>query len=75
MVIGMGDKQVNPTNVSDLYTDHGAMQKVLVEMPCSSHAAMWERDHLILFKASLEWLSKGTVNGQQQGILQLGRKN
>jgi pimeloyl-ACP methyl ester carboxylesterase len=74
-VIGMGDKQVDPKNVRDFYADHGATQKVLIEMPCSSHAAMWEQDHLLLFKASLEWLSKGTVNGQQQGIQQLGRKN
>ena len=33
---------------------------------------MWERNHLLLFRASLEWLDKGTVNGQQQGTLRLG---
>jgi len=24
---------------------------------------MWEKNHLLLFSASLEWLTKGTVNG------------
>lgn len=72
MVSGAGDKQVDPKNVGDLYADLGAKQKVLINLGCASHNAMWERGHLILFKASLEWLSKGTVDGQQQGILKMG---
>jgi pimeloyl-ACP methyl ester carboxylesterase len=72
MVSGVHDKQVNPTNVSDLYNDIGTKQKVLINLTCASHAAMWERGHLILFKASLEWLSKGTVNGKQDGVFQMG---
>ena len=72
MVSGVHDKQVNPMNVNDLYTDIGTKQKVLINLTCASHAAMWERGHLILFKASLEWLSKGTVNGKQDGVFQMG---
>jgi hypothetical protein len=33
---------------------------------------MWERNHLLLFRASLEWLMQGTVNGMKSGMLKLG---
>ena len=72
MVSGIHDKQVAPNNVRDLYVDLGSKQKVFIDLGCSSHNAMWERNHLLLFKASLEWLVRGSVNGQQEGILQLG---
>jgi pimeloyl-ACP methyl ester carboxylesterase len=32
----------------------------------------WERNHLVLFRASLEWLVGGTVNGLEQETLHLG---
>jgi pimeloyl-ACP methyl ester carboxylesterase len=72
MVAGVHDKQVNPTSVRQLYADLGSKQKVFIDLACSSHNAMWEKNHLLLFQASLEWLSKGTVNGKQEGMLQLG---
>jgi hypothetical protein len=33
---------------------------------------MWERNHLLLFRAALDWLTKGTVNGLETGIVKLG---
>ncbi|MEO8100643.1 MAG: alpha/beta fold hydrolase [Acidobacteriota bacterium] len=72
MVSGVHDKQVSPDRVRELYADLGAKQKVFVDLACSSHNAMWEKNHMLLFKASLEWLSSGTVNGKQEGMLQLG---
>jgi len=36
------------------------------------HNALWEKNHLLLFGASLEWLTKGTVDGQQTGMLKRG---
>lgn len=72
MVSGVHDKQVNPNSVKQLYADLGAKQKVFIDLGCSSHNAMWEKNHLLLFQASLEWLSKGTVSGKQEGMLQLG---
>jgi hypothetical protein len=72
MVAAVHDKQVNPERVHELYADHGAAQKVLLDLGCASHNAMWETNHSLLFKASLEWLEKGTVNGMQQGTLRLG---
>jgi hypothetical protein len=50
----------------------GASNKILVDLACSSHNAMWERNHLLLFRASLEFLTAGTVNGAKQGIIKLG---
>jgi pimeloyl-ACP methyl ester carboxylesterase len=72
MVTGAYDKQVPPDRVRDLYADLGAARKVFVDLACSSHNAMWEKNHLLLFGASLEWLTKSTVNGMQQGMLKLG---
>jgi hypothetical protein len=45
---------------------------VFIQLACSSHNAMWETNHLLLFRASLEWLSAGSVNGTQAGMLRLG---
>lgn len=72
MVSGAHDKQVPQERVRELYADLGAPQKVFIDLACSSHNAMWEKNHLLLFKASLEWLEHGTVNGQQTGMLRLG---
>jgi pimeloyl-ACP methyl ester carboxylesterase len=75
MVSGQYDKQADPQRVRDLYTDLGATQKVFVDLACSSHNAMWERNHLLLFRASLEWLQKGTVDGKSSGMMRLGYKD
>lgn len=72
MVSGVNDKQVNPERVREFYADLGSSQKVFVSLACSSHNAMWEKNHLTLFRASLEWLEKGTVNGQSSGMMNLG---
>jgi hypothetical protein len=47
---GEHDKQVVPDRVRQLYADLGSKQKVLIELACSSHNAMWEKNRLILFK-------------------------
>ena len=72
MVAGVHDKQVLPARVNELYADIGSREKVFVDLACSSHNAMWEKNHLLLFRASVEWLAQGTVNGAKQGMLRLG---
>ncbi len=72
MVSGAHDKQVPPERLRDLYADLGSSEKVFVDLACSSHNAMWEKNHLLLFSASLEWLTKGTVKGAHEGTLKLG---
>jgi pimeloyl-ACP methyl ester carboxylesterase len=72
MIAGVHDKQVNPDRVRELYGDLGTRQKVFIDLACSSHNAMWEKNHSLLFRASLEWLTRGSVNGSQDGMLRLG---
>jgi fermentation-respiration switch protein FrsA (DUF1100 family) len=72
MVTGAHDGQVAPSRVRDLYADLGASKKVLIDLACSSHNAMWEKNHLLLFQSSLEWLTKGTVNGSESGMVRTG---
>ena len=72
MVAGAHDKQVPPDRVRDLFADLGSPQKVFVDLACSSHNAMWERNHLLLFKASLDWLTGSAVNGSKDGSVRLG---
>jgi len=72
MVAGIHDKQIVPERVRDFFADLGAENKVLLDLGCASHNAMWESNHLLLFRASLEWLTTGTVEGMAQGVVRLG---
>jgi len=72
MITGIHDKQVAPERVHELYEDLGSEHKVLIDLGCSSHNAMWERNHLLLFRASLEWLTAETVEGMKTGVVKLG---
>ena len=72
MVTGAHDKQVPSATVRQYYEDLGAPDKVFIDLACSSHNAMWEQNHLLLFQASLEWFQQGTVNGAKTGMLKMG---
>jgi hypothetical protein len=61
-----------PAAIRAAYADLGSSHKVFLDMACSSHFALWETRHEILFQASLEWLRGGTVNGMSEGSLRLG---
>jgi pimeloyl-ACP methyl ester carboxylesterase len=72
LVAAVHDGQISADRVQALYEDLGAEQKVLVDLGCSSHAAMWERNHELLFKASLDWLTTGVIDGMEQGVVRMG---
>jgi len=72
MIAGAHDKQVPPQRVREAYDDLGATDKVLIDLGCSSHNAMWENNHLLMFSASLEWLKEGTVGGSRSGVMRFG---
>lgn len=72
MIAGVHDRQVLPERVRHLYEDLGSTEKVFVDLGCSSHNAMWEKNRLLLFEASRTWLANGTVNGVKQGMIRLG---
>jgi pimeloyl-ACP methyl ester carboxylesterase len=71
-VSGAYDKQVAPEGVRELIEDAGSSEKVFADLACSSHNALWEHNHLLLFEASLEWFKKGTVDGKSTGTVKLG---
>lgn len=72
MIAGADDKQVLPERVRTAYDDLGSTDKVLIDLGCASHNAMWESNHLAMFGASLEWLTNGTVGGTRTGVIRLG---
>lgn len=72
LVSPVHDGQVPAQRVRDLYDDLGSSDKVLLDLACSSHNAMWEMNHRILFEDSLEWLQNGTVSGERHGIIKRG---
>ena len=72
LVAGIHDVQVPPARVNEMYEDLGASEKVLLDLGCSSHNAMWEINAPLLFDASLQWLRDGTVDGQSNGIVRKG---
>ncbi len=66
------DGQVPPARVRELFEDLGSSKKVLLDLACSSHNAMWESNRLLLFEASLEWLRSGSVDDVDMGEVKLG---
>jgi pimeloyl-ACP methyl ester carboxylesterase len=72
LITGEFDKQVLPQRVHELYEDLGSSKKVLLKLGCSSHRAHWETNHLLLFKASADWLKATTAEGISKGIINLG---
>jgi pimeloyl-ACP methyl ester carboxylesterase len=72
LVSGQYDRSVPQDRVRDLYNDLPGHNKVFVDLACSSHYTMWERNHLLLFRASAEWLTSGMVDGKTEGMLSLG---
>ena len=72
MIAAALDKQVTPDRVRAAFDDLGASDKVLLDLGCASHNAMWEANHLELFAASRDWLIKGEVAGVRSGVVRLG---
>lgn len=72
IIAGVHDKQVTPERVRPLYDDLGSSQKVLIDLGCSSHNAMWEKNRLLMFKASLDWLTNGAVGEAKTGVIRMG---
>ncbi len=72
LVAGIHDGQVPPSRVTEMYEDLGASEKVLLDLGCSSHNAMWEMNATMLFDASLQWLRDGQVDGKSLGVIRKG---
>ena len=57
-----------------LYSDlTGTSDKVLVEMACATHFAVWEStQYCFMHVASLEWLTEREWRGRQLGTYEVG---
>jgi pimeloyl-ACP methyl ester carboxylesterase len=53
--------------VRALYADLTTERKVFVHAACASHFFVWENQHMILLRASEEWLRDGTFAGHTGG--------
>jgi pimeloyl-ACP methyl ester carboxylesterase len=72
LIAPVHDVQVSPKTVMQLHADLGSTEKVLVDLACSSHNALWERIHGQMFEASREWLQVGSVRGAKTGTVRIG---
>lgn len=72
LIAGEFDRQVLPKAVHELYADLGSSKKVVIDLACSSHRASWETNHLLLFKASADWLKNTAIAGKSNGEIKLG---
>ena len=72
MIAAALDKQVLPERVRNAFDDLGSSTKVLLDLGCSSHNAMWESNHLEMFAASRDFLIKGEVDGVKNGVVRIG---
>jgi len=71
LISGELDQVVPPQVGRDLYTDLRTDNKAFVDLPCTSHYAVWETRHLSLFQASLKWLQDGSVNDAHAGLTRI----
>ncbi len=46
----------------------GATNKVFIRVACSTHFMVWEKQHTLLQRLSLEWLSTGKIAGASHGM-------
>ena len=72
VAVGPHDKVVQPATVKAFYEDLGSADKVFVDLACTSHFAMWEKNRDLLFNASLEWIRDGRIQGVSRGEMKLG---
>jgi pimeloyl-ACP methyl ester carboxylesterase len=72
VIAGVHDKQVTPDRARAAFDAIGSADKVFVDLACSSHNAMWERNHRLMFDASRQWLQSGGLGEQKVGVVKLG---
>ena len=70
----MVGEQDNPETRGVLYDDlTGTDSKVFVTMACATHFAVWETSqYKFMHRASLEWLDRGTYQGNRTGRFSVG---
>ena len=67
LIRGDFDATVPEADVRGLYRDLETEQKVFVHVACAAHQLVWENQHMVLLRASEEWLRDGTFAGHTNG--------
>ena len=52
----------------ELFDDLGAQHKVFLGVACGTHFMNWEKQRRVLHRASIDWLSNGSLDGQTGGM-------
>jgi pimeloyl-ACP methyl ester carboxylesterase len=64
---GQLDTQAPENLQRDLFADLATANKVFVTVECASHYLVWENQHMVMLRASAEWLRHGTFADQSTG--------
>ncbi len=67
LIRGDNDTQVPLQQVTDLYADASSESKVFVHVACAAHQLVWDRQHVALLDASVQWLREGRYAGERNG--------
>jgi pimeloyl-ACP methyl ester carboxylesterase len=67
IIRGEFDSQAPEPLQRDLFVDLGTKHKVFVRVACASHQLVWENQHIVLLRASEEWLRHGGFAGHHHG--------
>jgi hypothetical protein len=64
-VVGEEDRLIASNR--ELFEDLGSDDKLFLGIACASHFVVWEKQHRVLKRASLEWLESGALAGSRRG--------
>jgi pimeloyl-ACP methyl ester carboxylesterase len=67
-LIMVGEQDALTKSNLELFDDLGAQQKVFLGVACGTHFMNWEKQRRVLHKASIDWLSNGSLDGQTSGM-------
>jgi pimeloyl-ACP methyl ester carboxylesterase len=68
-LIMVGEQDPLTTSNIELFEDHGAERKLLLRIACGTHFMNWERGRKVMQRATLDWLTKGNIDGLDRGRL------
>ena len=67
-LIMVGEQDALTKSNLELFDDLGAQHKVFLGVACGTHFMNWEKQRRVLHKASVDWLSSGSLDGQASGM-------
>jgi pimeloyl-ACP methyl ester carboxylesterase len=68
VLIMVGEADRLTVSNRELLQDLGSETKVFLGIACGTHFTVWEKQHEVLQRASLDWLRNTSLNGAKTGI-------